>query len=333
MGRGVPPGSMAGAASLPLALPLYPLLAFVLAVAYGTTLAGLPVEAFSDRVNYLNYAENSWGILQNYWQQGFLAVVANEPLWLITNGALSSVLDTDSVVRVIIFTSATLVAWLTLWHSPRHFAWLLVFLLLPQVINNHIVHLRQGAAVAVFLSGWFASRAPLRWLLMGMAPFIHAAFAFLILLLGITHGARKLRLGPDLRVLLFALAGLGIGATLGWIASLVGARQVAYYDFVMPDVSGLGFLFWASILIVMALQGWTFLRQHAFEIGLLVFYLSTYFLVEVTARIFESGLLLLLLAGLRLTSWRRLLFLSAVSLYVAFQYAARWGQPWLGFGA
>jgi len=55
-------------------------------------------------------------------------------------------------------------------------------------------------------------------------------------------------------------------------------------------------------------------------------------MIEVTARIFESGLLLVLLAGLSLTGWRRLTYLSAVLAFGGLSWILRVGQPAMGFG-
>jgi hypothetical protein len=224
------------------------------------------------------------------------------------------------------------VAWLVLRYDPRQFLWLLVFLLLPQVIKNHIVTLRQGTAISVFLAGWFTTRQPLRWLLIGATPFIHSAFFFVLGLMALSGLARRMRLAADLRTLLFVGAGVAIGASLAWIALLLGARQAKNYAFSMPEVSGLGFVFWIIVFGVMCLQGRTYVRRHAFELGVIAFYLGTYFLVEVTARIFEAALLLVLFACLRLTRWRRVAFLSLITSYGLLEYMLRIGQPMLGFG-
>jgi hypothetical protein len=60
--------------------------------------------------------------------------------------------------------------------------------------------------------------------------------------------------------------------------------------------------------------------------------LGTYWLIEVTARIFESGLPLVLLAGLSLSGWRRVVFLFAVLGSGSLMWLMRLGQPAMGFG-
>jgi hypothetical protein len=113
---------------------------------------------------------------------------------------------------------------------------------------------------------------------------------------------------------------------------VLGARQAAQYDFHMTEVSGLGFVLWFVIFVLWVFEGRSFLREHVFETGMIVFYLSTYWLIEVTARIFESGMLLVLLAGLALPGWRRLGFLAVIVAYGSATWLLRTGQPAMGFG-
>lgn len=316
-----------------LRISRHSLIILIVALAYGSLLASLPLEAFLDRVNYLHYAKNSWAILERYWSVNPLVWLSNEPMWLLINSVLAEALTPEFTLRVIIFVPATLVAWVVLHRDSHQFIWLLWLLLLPQVIFAHIIHLRQGVAIAVFLSGWFATSRPLRWLLLAITPFIHAAFFFILTLLALNAAARRLRLAADLHTLAFIGAGLGISVSLDLIAPSLGARQAERYELFAVDVSGLGFIFWCSIFGAMCLQGRTFMRHYAFELGIIVFYLATYFLIEVSARIFESVILLVLLAGLRLTGWRRWAFLSLIASYGIAQYVLRIDQPWLGLGA
>lgn len=311
----------------------YYFLVLALALTYGGLLASLPLDAFSDRVNYLNYAENSWNIFERYWTVSPVIVLFNEPLWLLINAGLATVLSPKVVLQLIIFVPASLVAWNVLRQDSHQLIWLMFFLLLPQVIVYHICGLRQGAAISIFLTGWFTTKRPLRYLMLALTPFIHSSFFFVLALLSLTNITRWLRLSADLRILLFAGLGLGVGTALSWITSLLGARQANFFAFSMTNVSGFGFIFWGLVLGVMCLQGRTFMRQHAFEIGVIAFYLTTYFLIEVTGRIFESTLLLVLLAGLRLTGWRRVVFLTLIISYGLLQYAIRFDESWMGFGA
>jgi len=308
------------------------LLVWVFSFIYGGFLSSLPLDVFKDRAYYLIYAEYSWDIWLHYWDGGLLVCLVNEPLWLFINIGLSAIFSPEGGLRIIIFFSATVVALNILRQDTRYLGWLIVFLLLPQVLTYHIVLLRQGLAMAFFLIGWFSSNRIFRRVLFFVVPFIHSVFFFVISLLILTKVAKKLHLGANLRTVLFVGLGVGVGVALGWVAALLGARQANEYLFIMADISGLGFIFWSVVLSLMFLQGNVFLRNFSFELGSIVFYLTTYFLFEVTARIFESTLLLVLLAGLRLTSWRRLLFLMLIVSYIVLQYLGRLKDPWFGFG-
>ncbi|MBL8252238.1 MAG: hypothetical protein JNJ76_01370 [Candidatus Competibacter sp.] len=309
----------------------YQLLALTLAVVYGGVLAGLPLDEFKDRASYLIYAEHSWEIFERYWGVSPLVGLVNEPLWLLINIGLAAVLPPEAVLRTIIFVPATLVAWLVLRQNPRQFGWLLLFLMLPQVVKNHIIHLRQGLAIAVFLAGWLASRQSLRWTLFAATPFIHASFFFVLFLWVMVKSMRLLRLAADLRTLLVAGAAIGVGGSY-WLVDVLGARQAELYTASATDLSGLGFAFWALVLIVMFLQGREFLRQYVFEISTIVFFLGTYFFSPVTGRIFESTLLLVLLSGLRLTGWRYLAFIWLFVVYIVQQWLMRIDQSNFGWG-
>ena len=304
----------------------------LIALGYGLVLAGLPLEVFKDRANYLIYADQSLLIFLGHWSQGVLTGLANEPIWLLINAGLNLIFEPETTLRIIIGVPASIVAYLVLRTDSKNFIWLLLFLLLPQILKNHIVHLRQGVAISIFLLGWFSNSRSLSWFLLLLTPFIHASFFFILALLALTTIASKLRLAADLRNILFVVFGLATGVSLAGLAQYLGARQALEYDFTTAQISGLGFIFWTMVLVILISQGRSFMRQHAFAIGSLVFYLSTYFFIEVTARIFESSLAILLLAGLQMSGWRRITFISMIMSYGVLGYALRLDQPWLGFG-
>jgi len=290
---------------------------------YGFVLQALPMSWFLDRHNYINYADSSFNVLANFSASGLLPMLANEPIWLLINIALAQFFDPEAVVRVVIFVSTSILTYCIIKKNPKNAIWLLFFLLMPQLLKNHTTHLRQGLAMAVFYAGFFSRSVFGGRLLMALSPFIHASFFFILPIVLLPPLLKKLRYAIDVR--LFVLAGFALVASLflGFIASFFGARQVNYYDFEMTSVSGLGFVFWAIVFSLFIMQGKNFWNKYQEAIGVLVFYLCSYFLIEVTARILESGLPLILLAGLALTKWRRWAFISAFMLYGTIQWVLR----------
>lgn len=299
---------------------------------YGVFLAALPMDPFKDRDNYLNYAENSLSTLDTFWELGPLAAAVNEPLWLLLNHGLSLVLAPVQVVQLIIMVSATTVSWLMLTRARCNPLWLVVLLFLPQVIKNNIVHLRQGAAIAVFLAGWFASGRPKRLLCFALAPFIHASFFFVLCLLVVA----RVLVASRATVLLRIAVGVATFAMVGWaaysLAPVLGARQVEDYEFIANEISGLGFLLWSGVLALMLAQGRRFILEHSFALLCLGLYLSLYFVAEFSARIFESAMLVVLIAALRTTAWRRQALQVVVVFLLLYQYLTQLDQPALGFG-
>jgi len=308
------------------AMPL--ILAYVLA----STLAALPIDAFNDRDNYLTYARYSDVISLRYEAEGLFAVFANEPLWLFLNTFLAQFLSPDNVVRVLIFVPSFVIAWQLLRHEPRNAIWIIAFLLAPQVVKNHIVHLRQGVAIAIFVSAYFAKPGWLRYGLMLAAPLVHSSFLFVLTIGAVAWASGRLQLSPRVRLMALTVAFAMMAAMMGAVAGTAGARQAFAYAFVELDISGIGFLFWASIFVLFITADRDFLHDHIFGLSNLAFYLVSYFIIPVSARIFESGLFLVFLAGLKLPGLRKYVFLLAFTLFGIAQYISRLDLVLLGWG-
>lgn len=308
------------------------LLPLAFALLYATVLTSLPLDAFLDRANYLIYAADSDQILARYGAVHQVAVAANEPLWLLINIGLSRLFAPETVLRVLIFVPAFLVPWLLVRHNPRHALWLMLLMLMPQVLKNHVIHLRQGVGLAVFLLGFFSGSKWLGGGLMLAAGFIHSSFLFIVLIRGIVAAVGLFYLSPRLRIALYFLCFGLVGVSTGIIASALGARQGAQYAEVLTIFSGLGFLFWTVVLLLFLSAGRLVLEQNMTALAILSFYLATYFFLPVSARIFESGLLLVLLGGLSLPGWRREIFLLHILTYAVTQYAMSLDTDWLGWG-
>lgn len=284
----------------------------LVALAFGGTLAALPFLAFQDRQNYLRYATHSLILLGKYALGGVLVTIANEPVWLLLNAALGSVLPPEAVVRTLIFTSALVMSYVMLRRGvDRGWGWLLLFLFMPQLLDNYTTHLTQGCAIAVFLAGWFSVSRIRRWLLLGLSPLIHSSFFVVLALYAMIGVMKKLRLAEDVVVAGVVACGGVMSVGFVWAASALGARQGSeYQDVASASVSGVGFAFWLVVLLLLLLEGRSLVQKNALAIAALVFYLATYFFLQFTGRIFECMIALVLVAGLRLTSWRRATFIA-----------------------
>lgn len=296
-------------------------LPLLMALAFAAVVTALPVDAFKDRQNYLNYFTNAPLILLAQLESGIGSLLANEPVFVSICLVLNVFLEPEQALRVVIFAGAFLVAYASLRMARGHLLLVLCFLLCPQILKNHIVHLRQGLGIGVFLVGWTSSRPRVRWTFMLMAPFVHSSFAFVLLIMGV--GSIVRRFGSSKLLVLAAYLGLGLflGFGLGIISQSLGARQGEQFEFVAdPSISGQGFAFWTLPLAVMLMQSRRFVVDHLLEIGSIIVYLATYFLSPVTGRVFESSLLLVLLAGLGMRKDSRLVFLGLIGAYTLLQW-------------
>ena len=285
-----------------------------------------------DRSNYLIYAENSLIIVGRYLDESILTLFFNEPIWLLINIVLSSFLEPQNTLRTIIFVSSFTVSFLLLRNNLRYFWILLIILVFPSVIKNFIIHIRQGLAIAFFLIGWFSLSKSKKYFFFILSPFVHASFFIVIVIYFISSILQKMKFTFDVRLFIYLIIGLFVSLGLGFISSLLGMRQANEYEFTAPSSSGLGFLFWLGILIIYISNGKDFLRKNSFILGMIVFYLTTYFFVEVTARIFESVIIIVLLASLELKLKQKYIIFCMIISFTLLSYIIRLNQNYLGFG-
>lgn len=304
---------------------------FFISLVYSLFLASLPIDVFLDRDNYLIYAESSFEIFLRYFDGGGLTALANEPVWLAFNVFIGFFLGPEYTLRVIILLSAFVSFYVVLRSNKRQWLLVVFVLLSPQVLKNDVIHLRQGLALSFFLVGWYAKGYKTKAFFIGLAPFIHASFFFIGFIMVVTYALRYFRFSQGVRTVAAALIGFSLSFGLAHVASFFGARQAIEYIDVSANVSGLAFVFWACVAVLFIAEGRSFSEKYSLEINVIIFYLSTYFFIPVTARIFESAILLVLLAGLQLTGWRRWVFLSAFVFYFVFSYLPRLSQPMLGW--
>lgn len=309
------------------------LLAIFISTIYAALLASAPMEGVMDRDNYLDMARVSPLILARYAGQGIHSIFANEPVWLAINSVLGLLFVDTVVVRIIIFFSAFTVSYLLLRHNPKNFFWLILVLIFPQVMKNFVAHLRQGLAIAVFMVGWFSVGPKKRLFFIGISPFIHSSFFIIIAVMLGAWILKKLKTAPDIKLLLYSTVSLALALLASQLAGIIGARQANTTAVSEEEISGVGFIFWAVMLIIFLLQGRRFLHQYSIAIAVLIFYLAAYFFTPISGRVFESGILLVLLAALATTGWRRIMVMTLLLTFNAALMLVKYSQPMMGFAA
>src|SRR5690606_3884521 len=186
----------------------YNALVYICAICYGIALSSLSVDAFVDRDNYLVYARSSYEIASFYMSKGIGPLFFNEPIWLAVNVTMAALLSPENVLRSIIFFSSSVTAFFVLRNNAKYFIFLVFILLLPQVLKNNIIHLRQGFAIAVFLCGWFSGHKNVRYVLFFLACMIHSSFFIVMFLMILNALLIKLRLGAEIRTVVTIISGV-----------------------------------------------------------------------------------------------------------------------------
>lgn len=299
---------------------------------YACFLASLPVNAFVDRDNYLIYAEQADYILGLNFSSGLLRLIFNEPIWLLINLFLSLFLSAENVVRLIILFSSFCVSYFALSYSKRNLVLLLLILFLPQVLKNHIIHLRQGLALSFFLIGWFSNNKYRRNLFCVMSAFIHSSFLFVIAFVLIDKFVSTLKVDIYIKSIICLFAAISLLLLMGVLASILGARQAEEIVPVFGQVSGLGFLFWLAMMVLFLLQKEFTVAKQSFIILCIIVYLTTYFFTPYTARIFESTMLLILMAGTYFNKELKYFFIVLIGIYFLGQWYPLLDLPKFGWG-
>ncbi|WP_225880352.1 hypothetical protein [Anabaenopsis elenkinii] len=302
----------------------------IIAFTYAYILMSLPLFEFKDRQNFLVYAQSSEIILERNQARGILPLIFNEPIWLLINIWLRNILEPENVMKTIIFMGSFLSSYsfIKLSNSKiRNIILMVILLLLPVILKNYITHLRQGLGIGLFMLGMLFSDWR-RIALVGVTPFIHSSFFFVIFLTQIDRTISWFTtFKTKIRIAIVFTIGIILSLNLGRISAFLGDRRADQYDFTTADVSGLGWLFWFIVLIVMVSAGKRYLKQYSISAYCITFYLATYPFVEVTARIFESSILIVILDLLNLKGWRKYTFLFIIFVYGLLLWYRRLQSP------
>jgi len=322
----------------------YKLIIFFVSLTYSLLLTfQIPInETINDRLNYLIFIKGAENIFFNYFEKGILNFFFNEPLWSTIIIFFKVFLTSENIIRAIVLFSSFVSSYLILKVDNRYFIFLLILLFFPGIIDKFVVHLRNGFAITIFLIGWFSISKFWRIVFFGLSPLIHSSFFIIILIYlfnvyfkKINWLFNKIRIDIFLIVTTSILLSIIIILNLAFFAEILGARQIdhkTYFNFNLKNISGMGFLFWLIVLFLYLLEGKNFILKNSFQIFLILFYLISYFTLNIGIRIFESALIIVILCSLDLNSWRKICFFSIFSFYMLSVFIIRINKPYFGWG-
>jgi hypothetical protein len=310
---------------------------FFIALIYGLALVGFnnyqfDSFVFQDRSMYLNYYSYAQVLLPTYFEAGITPLLINEPIWLLLNLGLVQLFSPMATFNLIVFSGSFLFAYnfINLSRIKQSnisgIFIVLLFLLMPLTLKNYTTHIRQGFAIGILLAGLGTSGIKQK-VLMVISIFIHTSM-MAVLFFWLIHQSRRFnRLGLDLKIIIIIIFSLLLAFGLEWVAQILGDRRLYSYSFERPPVSGLGGLFWFTILLVGITNGKSWLKDNSYFLYAIIFYLITYFFIEVSARFFESSIPIILMIGLTMHYLRRRLFLGLI----AFHASLSWILQFIGY--
>lgn len=307
----------------PSANNAYKFWALLFSILYAYILANLPIDKFDDRGNYLNYLASAAELMQTYSEKGILGVLANEPLWLILNIILGTFFEPENALQVLIFISSFIFSAAILFSGKKNYSFLFfaIFICLtPQIVKNFILHLRQGVGISIAMLIYVGLSSSKHVLTLLVTPFIHSSFFFVGHNFLIEWWAKKSKKGNENTTFVIALLISCITITLFlFLLSGVDARQVNQYDGTNSEPrSGIGFVVWLIIFIIFISDTSQSRLINIFAVSSIANYLILYFVFDPVARIFESTLPFVFLAGFNLTKKPRqiiILVFCALFLY------------------
>lgn len=275
---------------------------------------------------YLNYMSNSDVILKRHLETGsYKSVFFNEPLWLYLNIVLSKFLVAKSQLGLIAFISSFIFCYVLLSNidNKNKVLFIVMLLFLPLVLRYRLTGFRQGLAISIFLYAWFLNNKKNKLIIYFILPFIHSSFFISLYLIFVITYLNKIKISIYLKMFLFFILSLLVTFSLLYISTTLGARQGDSYQEVGVSNSGLGFIYWTFVFYLFFREGKTFIKNNFIVFNILIFYLSSYWFLIFSGRIFESFLVLVVFVGLRLTGNRLLLFKSSFLLYFSAAWAVK----------
>ena len=280
----------------------------------GWTIYEVSPEIIYDRGNYINYANYSLAILIKY-TSSLTTFLVNEPIWLLLNNILFVITkEPQTVVSFFIVCSITFISYTLLKQGQNN--WLFIFFLLfthPVIISS--LQIRQGFAVSLFLWAIF-STSKLRFVVFMALPFIHSSFFFTGFILGIIWFLKKIHISYYSRLFIIFIVSIVIAMLFDTIISFLGARQSSQYGLGSTDISGVGLFFWFCIFLFFHFKNRKINDRYLFLMASFVFYFVSYFTMEVSARIFQNVVLLIILFGLQFKGNNKVTFKVLITLFI-----------------
>jgi hypothetical protein len=257
------------------------------------------------------------------------SIVFQEPLYIVIVYFLS-IFFSPQAIAIIIISFASSSSIFSLYKArPELLLIIILVFLLPQMMGKYIVHLRQGLAIAFFLTIFLYFKKNL-FISSFIAGLIHISFFAVIpimILIRLTPKNRNAILITSiaLSIFTFIFFSQGLFAKLVFFLDL---RQANNYLFESNNISGLGFLYWSVIYMIFFFQK-KISESRTLSMNIIALYCTSYFWLNFISRILEAFIPLIFLELKLLNTY---ICYLALIFYLFISWQTRLQLPLYGFG-
>lgn len=268
-----------------------------------------------DKENYIKYADQSRDILLYLLEGNLYKLLINEPIWLLLNTLLTHITDIETVPLYIGLISYVIsVLYIIKKVDKKYTIFLLLLFFMPQIYKSYLVHLRQGLGISIYLMSFLVEKKRSKFILIFFSGLIHNSFIPILFV----HSMYELLLRKFSTRSIIALSLILIFIIAFYlfdILRILGFRQNNYYENVVMNNSGIGFLFWFLIFFIFLSCRSQIIRKNLICIIPLSVYLIFYFINPVASRLFESYIILIISS---------IIYLSKSKFYTSYGLLFAW---------
>lgn len=278
---------------LPLNRIIYWIFLSIIGLFYVAFFSNMPNEWFRDRDNYIIYAEISGLIIDLYKEESVLALFFNEPIFLYSNYFLGKFFDPEFIPYIFVGFIAS-VFFIFLGRNSKNFlvfiSGLILFFLMPYLLQGQLVALRQGVATAIFILSFFVLKDDRKILaVIFLCSLFHSIFFIFFIFYFLNFFFLK-SFSFNKKLFIHFLTMFIFASVAVLAAKFFGLRQGNEYEGINElGVGGGAFLIFLLVFVYLYLYGnKENRRMYEFAMMGLVMFLTSYFISPIAGRLFNT---------------------------------------------
>jgi hypothetical protein len=234
-------------------------------------------DGFRDFNRYVIYFDTvTISKLESLSENTIIQFFTGEILWDQIMIKLTSITG-DAVIALRTVSFFITFTWACLLFSKIPALWAFLFLLNTTSIDVAMSGIRNGFAWSLVFIGLYSRKQFVKYILFGLAPFIHSTSIVLLFFLLV----KKIRLYGFLKKIpdLFVATMPGIAVALALtvlnelvVGSIIGDRRVGV-DYIRGGGSELRMIFWVILLVIILRSHKYYFRKYSFQINILTWFL------------------------------------------------------------